>query len=308
MRRTTPLLLLAALLMRPPTAGAQIGAVQNLAPGIYFHEGDPRFGTCNNGWIVMAGGVVVVDANFPMGARTVIPKIRALTGEPIQFVIDTHFHPDHCFGNEVWTREGAAVVAQAETLSELRRSGGAAWLELAKTRHDLTGTHLEVPTVTYTDSMAFDDGAHRVELRFFGPAHTHGDTLVWLPRGRILFTGDACVNGAYNYIHDCDLSGWIGVLGEASALGAERVCPGHGPIGGPEVIRDQKAYLAGLRQAVAGMVASGKTLAQARQAAPAVAADLRQDPHIARFVPTDRYFADHVEVAYGQLAGPTSRR
>ena len=79
--------------------------------------------------------------------------------------------------------------------------------------------------------MIFDDGKHRVELRYFGVGHTHGDGFAWLPKEKILFTGDACVNGPYNYMGDGDSGAWIETLAKAQTLGATVVAPGHGPAG-----------------------------------------------------------------------------
>src|SRR5687768_16403148 len=59
-----------------PAAFAQINTAQKLAPNVYFHEGDPRRGHCNNGWIVCEDSVVVIDANFPSGAEIIMPKIK----------------------------------------------------------------------------------------------------------------------------------------------------------------------------------------------------------------------------------------
>jgi cyclase len=299
------LLALLAILAAPATARAQINTVQNLAPGVYFHEGDPRLGTCNNGWIVMDSYVVEVDANYPVGARVVIPKIRAITDKPIRFVVDTHFHPDHAFGNEVWALEGATIVAQVGVLDQLRKSGAAAWELSAKSRADVAASSLCLPSLVYADALAFDDGNHRVELHWPGVAHTHGDTLVWLPRERILFTGDVCVNGSYNYVHDSDIGAWIQALERAKKLGAAKVCPGHGPIGGPEVIADQQAYFIELRRGVQALVDAGKSPAEISDAAPGLAAQLRTNRQIARYVPTDLYFKAHVEKIFSELEGPS---
>ena len=301
--RKRPLFALLAALSLAAAAHAQIGAVQNIAPGVYFHEGDPRLGTCNNGWVVMEDYVIEVDANYPVGARVVIPKIRALTAKPVRFVIDTHFHPDHAFGNQVWAEQGSTIVAQAWVLDELRRSGAEAWELSSKTRPDVAGSRLRLPDLVYSESMAFDDGAHRVELRWPGIAHTHGDTLVWLPREKILFTGDACVNGSYNYVHDSDIGAWITALEGAKKLGAQRVCPGHGPMGGPEVIADQEEYFVELRSGVRALMEAGKDHAQVKAAAPALAAQLKANRQIARYVPTDFWFMAHVEKAYTELGG-----
>ncbi|MFM7101072.1 MAG: MBL fold metallo-hydrolase, partial [Verrucomicrobiota bacterium] len=90
------------LLLHAPVR-AEVGKPQEVAPGVWFHEGDiGRRGHCNNGWIVFRDYVLVIDANFPSGAQDVIPKIRAVTDKPIRFVFDTHHHGDHAYGNQVW--------------------------------------------------------------------------------------------------------------------------------------------------------------------------------------------------------------
>jgi cyclase len=304
-RRNPCLLAFLFCVLVPLMAQAQINTVNNIAPGVYFHEGDPRLGTCNNGWIVMDDYVVEVDANYPVGAKIVIPKIRAITEKPVRYVIDTHFHPDHAFGNQIWAAEGAAIVAHSWVLEELRRSGEAAWALSAKSRPDVAASRLKLPSIIYTQSMAFDDSGHRIELIWPGVAHTHGDTLVWLPREKILFTGDVCVNGSFNYVHDSDIGSWIDALERAKKLGAQTVCPGHGPIGGPEVIADQEAYFVGLREGVKALIDGGKTHTEISESAPSLAARLRKDGRIGRYVPSDFYFGAQVEKAFSELTGST---
>jgi cyclase len=301
--RLPSLLVLLGLVLAPAIARAQIGAVQNIAPGVYFHEGDPRLGTCNNGWIVMNDYVVVVDANYPIGAKVLIPKVRATSDKPVRFVVDTHWHPDHSSGNEVWAELGAIPVAQANAYDELATNGAAIWDLSAKARPDVAAIRLRLPGMTFTELLAFDDGGHRVELRWPGRAHTRGDTLVWLPRERILFTGDVCVNGSFNYIHDSFVGDWIKVLETAKKLGALKVCPGHGPLGGPEIIADQEAYFSALVRGVQGLITAGKSAAEAEAAAPGLAAELKWDRQIVRYVPADVYFTAHVQRVYAELAG-----
>jgi cyclase len=221
----------------------------------------------------------------------------------VRFVIDTHFHPDHSSGNQIWADLGATVVAQDGTLEALRTSGAAAWELAAKDRPDVAASRLRLPSLVYSEKMAFDDGTHRVELRWAGIAHTRGDTLVWLSREKILFTGDVCVNGSYNYLHDSNVGEWIKALERAKALGAEKVCPGHGPMGGPEIIRDQEEYFVEVRDGVQALVRAGKTPSEIKESAPGLAAGLRKQRQIARYVPTDFYFAAQVEKIYTELAG-----
>jgi len=301
--RKLPALAVIAALAGPSSALAQLNTVQSIAPGVYFHEGDPRLGTCNNGWIVMDDYVIEVDANYPVGAKIVIPKIRALTDKPIRFVVDTHFHPDHASGNEVWAEQGATIVAQIGVLEELERSGEARWALSSKSRPDVAASRLRLPGLVYADSLVFEDSGHRVELHHPGVAHTHGDTLVWLPKEKILFTGDVAVNGSYNYVHDSDIGEWIKALGLAMRLGAKKVCPGHCPMGGPEIVADEQAYFIELKRGVQALVDLGKSAAEIKASAPALAAQLKKNPQIARYVPSDFWFAAHVEKIYMELTG-----
>src|SRR4029450_9882528 len=92
---------------------SQINTAKELAPGVYFHEGDLRGkGHCNNGWVIFDDYVLVLDANFPSGAQEIIPKIKEQTNKPIRFAFDTHHHGDHAYGNQFWAENGASLVAQ----------------------------------------------------------------------------------------------------------------------------------------------------------------------------------------------------
>jgi cyclase len=246
-----------AMLQRQDAA-MQVNTVKELAPGVYFHEGDIKGkGHCNNGWVIFDDFVLVVDANFPSGAREVIPKIQAQTKKPIRFAFDTHHHGDHAYGNQVWADNGATVVAHENVVSEMRKYetgffGGkpGRWESEAKAREDVRGSRLKPPSVLYRDTMIFDDGTHRVELRYFGVGHTQGDGYAWLPKERILFTGDAAVNGPFNYMADGDSAAWIETLAKAQALGATIVGPGHGPTGTGSVVTAQRQYFIDLRAEV----------------------------------------------------------
>jgi glyoxylase-like metal-dependent hydrolase (beta-lactamase superfamily II) len=89
-----------------------------------------------------------------------------------------------------------------------------------------------------------------VELRYFGVGHTHGDGFAWLPKERILFTGDAAVNGPYNYLADGETGAWVETLARAYDLGAAIVAPGHGPAGDNGVVNAQREYFVALRAEV----------------------------------------------------------
>lgn len=292
--------LLACLALAVPGA-AQVNTVQVLAPGIYFHEGDSRRGHSNNGWVVFEDYAVVIDANYPSGAAEVLPKVRASTDKPLRFVIDTHHHGDHAYGNQFWASEGATLVAHQAAVEILRQSGLADFAASASRRPDVAASRLKVPSLQYPDTLVFDDGQRRMELHWLGVAHTKGDTFLWLPREKILFTGDACVNGAYNMIRDGDTAEWIKTLERAKRFGAEKVVPGHGPVGGPEVIADQQSYVIELRRGLEALIAAKKSPAEIRAALPALAVELKQNPNIARYVPGN--LAAHAEKIHTEMTG-----
>lgn len=292
------LLPLAAAVSSP----AQINTVQVVAPGIFFHQGDPRFGHCNNGWVVLDDYVVVIDANYPSGAKEILPKVKASSERPVRFVINTHHHPDHAFGNKIWADEGAVEIAQVNAYEKLSHSHDS-WEQSAKNRPDVAASKLKLPTMAYPDLLYFKDSEHPIELRWAGVAHTQGDTLVWLPNEQVLFTGDVCVNGSYNYLGDANITEWIKALEAAKKLGARIVCPGHGPMGGPEIIADQQGYFIELLKGVQALFNARKTPAEVKATVPELGAQLRKIANIARYVPSDTWFISHVEKVYLELGG-----
>jgi cyclase len=289
-------------------ARGQIETVQEVAPGVFFHQGDPRRGHCNNGWILFEDYVVLVDANFPSGAQVVMPKIKESSSKPVRFAFDTHHHGDHAYGNRLWADAGAVPIAHVGVLEEMKRVetgyfGGAPgrWEDSAQRRPDVAATKLKPPTMLFPNELFIDDGKQRVELRWFGVAHTRGDAMAWLPKQKILFTGDACVNGPHNAVHDANIAEWIKTLEALKALGAEKVCPGHGPMGGPEVLVDQQGYFIALYREVTAMKTAGKSAAEVKAALPDLATKLKETANIARYVPGN--LTAHVRRVWTELGG-----
>ena len=298
-----------ALALLPLTSPAQVNVVQTVAPNVYFHEGDiGRKGHCNNGWIVFADYVLVIDGNFPSGAKEVIPKIKALTDKPIRFAFDTHHHGDHAYGNQVWHEAGAIPVAHVGVLAEMKKyetnyfgGGPGRWEEAAKGRPDVAASRLKIPTVLFKQDLYFDDGKQRVELLHFGVAHTHGDGFAWLPQEKILFTGDACVNGPYNYVGDGNIHEWIKTLDHVIALKPLKVCPAHGPSGGPEVLANQQHYFKSLLAEVKQLKDAGKTAVEVQAASNTIKETLRKDDRIAIYI--GQFIDAQVEKAWTEMGG-----
>ncbi len=81
-----------------PKPASEVNQAIPLTKDVFFHKGDIDRGLCNNGWIIIEDYVLVIDANFPAGARVILPKIRAITSKPIRFAFDIHHHGDHAYG------------------------------------------------------------------------------------------------------------------------------------------------------------------------------------------------------------------
>lgn len=273
----------AGLLCASLTLWAEINTVETVAPDVYFHEGDLNAkGHCNNGWVVFEDYVLVIDANFPSGALEIIPKIKQITGKPIRFAFDTHHHGDHAYGNQVWVDNGATPVAHTGVVEELNKYEPKRWEDGAKGREDMRNTKLKYPTLLFPKEMYFDDGQRRVELHHFGVAHTHGDGFAWLPKERILFTGDACVNGPYNFVGDGSITEWIKTLEAAKKLNPKIVCPGHGPSGDASMLNDQQEFFREL-------LAHAKKLRKSKKAhlkdqVEAVREEMKKNARIARYI------------------------
>ncbi len=281
-----------------------------VAPDVYFHQGslsDNADAVCNNGWVIFEDYVLVVDSNFPAGAREIIGKIRAITPKPIRFAFNTHHHGDHSYGNQVMIEHGAVPVAHTGVLEEMKRyetgyydSRPGNWESATKERADLKSTRLKPPSVLFPNELFFDDGKRRVELIYLGVGHTHGDAVAWLPKERILFAGDLCVNGPFNYVGDGDIGKWIPTLDAVRKLGAKVICPGHGTRSGPAMIDDQQAFFKTLRDQVGAMMVK-KSGPDARAQIEPIRANLKANAQIARYVGDG--LPAQIEKVYLELTG-----
>ncbi len=244
---------------------AQPNTLKQIAPGVWFREGDLQHeGHCNNIIIEMKDYLIVVDANFPSGARATMADAKKVSPKPVKYVFDTHHHGDHAYGNAVWTQAGALTIAYQGVADEMKRYEPARWQASAKQRKDvaeMNRSEPEPPQQTFTDNPhVITDGTRRVEFRSFGWAHTRGDGFVYLPNEKVLCTGDTVSNGPYNYTADWNIGNWPKVIDGAMRLNVEHVLPGHGPAGGKEVLAGERAFIIERHKAVQSAVKRGKTV------------------------------------------------
>ena len=237
-----------------PPLPSETDTLKRIADGVWFRVGEREHGHCNNVVIDVGEGLLVVDANFPSGAQALMEDIKQVTTKPVRYVFDTHHHGDHAYANAVWTRAGATTLAYIGVTQEMKRYEPTRWQQAAQTREDVAAVgedSVQPPQQTFSDVPHLLEGAsRRVEFHHFGWAHTRGDGMVYLPDEKILCTGDAIVNGPYNYTGDGNTGNWPDVVGKARELGFETILPGHGPSGGREVAEGQLQFFQEINAAV----------------------------------------------------------
>ncbi|MFF4573936.1 MBL fold metallo-hydrolase [Streptomyces sp. NPDC001410] len=237
--------------------------VREIEEGVYAYL-QPDGGWClNNAGIVLAGaGPVLVDtAATEARARQLRDVVDDLGSAPVDLLVNTHSHGDHTFGNHLF--EQATVVAHRRAAAEMAEHG----LALTTLWPDVRWGRVEAgaPDVVFDARMTLPTSGVRIELMHFGPGHTAGDAVVWLPGPRVLFTGDLVFSGATPFTLMGSVAGSLRVLDRLRALEPQVVVPGHGPVGGPELLDADAEYLRWVRDVARQGIAEGlEPLALAR--------------------------------------------
>jgi glyoxylase-like metal-dependent hydrolase (beta-lactamase superfamily II) len=237
--------------------------VTEIAPGVWFRktEWEPAFIGCNQGWVIFDDFVLVIDANFPNQAEEIIPLIRKTTDKPIRYVFDTHYHGDHADGNPVFSKVGATAIASENAREEFHTKGVAGFEKSQVDNPNVYGgLNYSMPSLYFPKRLVIEDAKQRVELLHFAHGHTKGDAVAWLPKQGILFTGDSCLNGPFNYMGDGNSESWIGALTEMKKLPIKTICPGHGEMSDAGLIDLQRRYFVELRQFIGDAIARGMKL------------------------------------------------
>ncbi len=266
--------------------GQEAAPVKVVAPGVWFLLGDSHKGYSNTTVIEMKDYLIVVDANYPGRAKELLVEIPKLSPKPVKYVFDTHAHGDHSYGNSVWTKAGATTLAYAAILKEMDRYEPVRWKAAEDKREDVRELYqptVERPKQTFSKSpFVLKDETREVQFLFLGWGHTPADGYVWLPKERVLCTGDAAVNGPRNKLWDANIAEWPQALERAIDLKPVAVLPGHGDAGGMEILIGQARFLLDLYSAVeaqvkAGKVPTGKTITLPEEDKNWVPADLDWD-------------------------------
>ncbi len=225
----------------------------------------------NIGVIVGDRAALVVDSGLGPRNGAITHRIaRALAGDRPLYLTLTHFHPEHGFGAQAF--RAATILynrAQHEEFRQKRDGYLAQFRGLgAAVAAQLDGVEFVDPHVVYDGGTDLDLGGKVVRLRTWGPAHSRGDQVVFLPTERVLFTGDLVEDRFYPIFpffppHDVDVDGrnWIAVIEELRRLDAGIVVPGHGAIGDAGLLATTHEYLTFLRSETRRLVGEGRDAA-----------------------------------------------
>lgn len=260
-------------------AQAQPLTMKEIGAGIYVHQGahedlaEGYHGDISNlSFIVGSKGVAVIDTggSYQVG-RQLREAIRQVTALPILYVINTHVHPDHIFGNAAFAEDQPQFVGHANLgqAMELRKDSylrsNRAWLGEA-----FAGSEIVKPTLAIEDTRELDLGSRTLQLKAYPAAHTHTDLTVLDSKTSTLWTGDLLFVERTPSL-DGDLKGWIAALDQLQAAPAKQAVPGHGPVvaAWQDAIANERRYLSVLLEDIRSSIRQGKFMEDAMDTAAA---------------------------------------
>ncbi len=254
--------------------------IKKVADGVHAAVAAPAYKVnCNTAIIESDDGVMVVDTHSkPSAAQVIVERLREMTKKPVRYVVNTHFHWDHWHGNEVYPAAypNAEVVTNDITREAMVRKGlkriqdhvrtvpgeiatlkanlaKAAPAERAKLETDLkaaerylvevTALKPALPTIAFERTMKLYRRDREIHLLHLGRAHTEGDVFVYLPKEKVVITGDALI-GWTPYMGDGYPEDWVGTLDRLAQLDFTHIIMGHGDVVGREWLRTFRALRA----------------------------------------------------------------
>ncbi len=300
----------------------------------------PISANCNAVVVLLDDGVLVVDTHSrPSAAKDLIALIRRVTSKPVRYVVDTHFHSDHYQGNEAYlsawpssaeiisselTKEAiehigiprikneiatlpGEIAARRDSLAAAPDSLRAALADRIRNDErylgELKAMHVTLPTVTFDHSLVIRRPSTTVQILWLGRGHTDGDVVVYLPKERVIATGDL-ITGSTPYMADGYPYDWIRTLEAIEQLDFDVALGGHGDLlRGKEMFGVWEGYFKDLMATTADAYGAGATLDEAKaQVTPGLVARWGS-----RFPPgrLERSIQGHIAKAYRVVSGET---
>ena len=238
-------------------------AIGATAPPTFENSGHNN----NLTFIVTDEGVIVINAgdNYLL-AQALHDEIRQRTEQPVKFVILENGQGHAMLGMNYWQEQGAVVIAHEDAVEEIETRGADILDRMRLRNRDKSmGTQLSTPDRVIGDSEILELGGERLEIIHFGPTHSPGDILVWMPERKLVIAGDMAFHERLLPVfEDTDTAGWLESWEKFAALNAEVVIPGHGsPTTMKEVTLYTHDYLQYMRREIAEILDSGGSLIDA---------------------------------------------
>ena len=243
-----------------PGVWSAIGAT---APPTYYNSGHNN----NLSFIITKKGVVVVNAsdNYLL-ASALHDEIKKRTDQPVKYVVLENGQGHAMLGSSYWQEQGAKVVAHVETAQEIEEFGEQTLQRAQRVLRDKSaGTKLTTPDITFEDKYVIELGGELIEVLYLGTAHSPGDVVTWLPKKKLVISGDVAFHQRLLPVMETtDTAGWISTWDKFLALGAEHVIPGHGaPTNYQEVSKYTQGYLQFMRDEIGKILEEGGELQEA---------------------------------------------
>jgi quinoprotein relay system zinc metallohydrolase 2 len=276
--------------------------VETASPGVYVHYGQQAEMTpanagdvANLGFVVGERCVAVIDTGGTYALGSALHRaIRRVTALPVCYVINTHVHPDHIFGNQAFVDDAPQFVGHVRLAESMRRRGpnylNALFRDLGATAQ---GTTLVMPTLAVSNVESLELGGRRLSLRAWPTAHTDTDLTVLDEATGTLWLGDLLFVEHIPVV-DGSLRGFLAVIGELKTLPARQAIPGHGRAGAwPAAIVPEEAYLKRLLGDVRAALAARTPISKAVDSIDCDDAE--------RWQLVDRFHKRNVTAAYTEL-------
>jgi len=255
--------------------------LHEVGDGLFAYlQPDGSWGWSNSGLIVDGESTLLVDTlyDLTLTERMLGEMRRAVPAAArIDTLVNTHANGDHCYGNQLVG--GARIVASERTAAEMSELPPAAMAALVAQApemgelgtfflrcfgaFDFDGIELALPDETFSGELALNVGSRELRLIEVGPAHTRGDTLVWLAHERVLYSGDILFHGAHPIAWAGPVSNWISACQRILELDPDVIVPGHGPLARIDAVREVKAYFEYLYEQAGARHADGMTALEA---------------------------------------------
>lgn len=221
-------------------------------------------------------GKLLVDGGIGVSKPNVLAALNSISNEPIKYLINSHWHFDHTFGNEWLHEAGATIIAQERTRKHLAET----------TRVDDWNYTFEplpagaLPTMVFKTEHTHSFNGERVLIKAYPPAHTDGDCSIFFPNANILHVADTFWNGYYPFI-DYSTGGSIGGMIKAAQINIDKaandtiVIPGHGPIGNKQHLIEFHDMLTTIQEKVSTLKKQGNSIDEVVAAKPTAAYDAK---------------------------------